>query len=205
VVVARGALETPALLLRSGIGGPAAGRRLHLHPAGAVSGVYEDDQRPWWGPAQAAIVDEFAGRVTIDGDGQALRWYPLDDELDQRHFRRGLAELARIHKAAGAAEIIGLHPSVPPWRRGDDLDAWIERLCAVPLGAGGQPVFSAHQMGTARMGADPAGSVANPLRELHDPPGVWIGDTSALPTAIGVNPMVTGAALARRTARAILT
>jgi choline dehydrogenase-like flavoprotein len=112
--------------------------------------------------------------------------------------------VTRVHEAAGAAEIIGLHPSVLPWRRGDDLDAWIERLIAVPLGAGGQAVFSAHQMGTARMGTDPATSAANPLGELHDTPGVWIGDTSAFPTAVGVNPMVTWQALARRTAHAIL-
>jgi len=258
VVVACGALETPALLLRSGIGGPAAGDHLRLHPAGAVSGVYEEEQRAWWGPAQAAIVHEFAdledgfgfllegthfttglaaaaspwrsgvehktlmrrgartaslilllrdrghGRVTLSPAGEGLHWYPLDDELDRRHFRRGLAELARIHEAAGAAEIFGLHPDVPPWRRGDDLDAWIERLTAVPLGAGGQPVFSAHQMGTARMGTDPASSAANPLGELHDTPGVWIGDTSAFPTAVGVNPMVTCQALARRTAHAVL-
>jgi hypothetical protein len=72
------------------------------------------------------------------------------------------------------------------------------------LGAGGQAVFSAHQMGTARMGTDPATSAANPLGELHDTPGVWIGDTSAFPTAVGVNPMVTWQALARRTAHAIL-
>ncbi len=91
-----------------------------------------------------------------------------------------------------------------PWRRGDDLDAWIERLTAVPLGAGGQAVFSAHQMGTARMGTDPATSAANPLGELHDTSGVWIGDTSVFPTAVGVNPMVTCQALARRTAHAIL-
>jgi len=54
------------------------------------------------------------------------------------------------------------------------------------------------------MGTDPATSAANPLGELHDTSGVWIGDTSAFPTAVGVNPMVTCQALARRTAHAIL-
>ena len=37
VVVACGALESPALLLRSGIGGPAVGDYLHLHPTIATS------------------------------------------------------------------------------------------------------------------------------------------------------------------------
>jgi choline dehydrogenase-like flavoprotein len=53
------------------------------------------------------------------------------------------------------------------------------------------------------MGSDPATSVANPDGELHDTPGVWIGDASAFPTASGVNPMVTIMALAHRTAGAI--
>ena len=53
------------------------------------------------------------------------------------------------------------------------------------------------------MGSDPATSVANPQGELHDTPGVWIGDASAFPTPSGTNPMITIMALARRTAEAI--
>ena len=71
------------------------------------------------------------------------------------------------------------------------------------LRAGGQKLFSAHQMGTCRMGPDPQTSVANPWGELHDTKGVWIGDGSAFPTASGTNPMITIMALARRTAFAI--
>jgi GMC oxidoreductase/Gluconate 2-dehydrogenase subunit 3 len=47
VVAACGALATPALLLRSGIGGPAVGDYLRLHPAGGVLGVYAEPQKPW--------------------------------------------------------------------------------------------------------------------------------------------------------------
>jgi choline dehydrogenase-like flavoprotein len=54
------------------------------------------------------------------------------------------------------------------------------------------------------MGTDPRTSVANPYGELHDTPGVWIGDTSAFPTPPGSNPMLTCMALAHRTAHAIL-
>ena len=58
-------------------------------------------------------------------------------------------------------------------------------------------------MGSCRLGSDRQTSVANPVGELHDVPGVWIGDASALPTAPGVNPMLTIMALARRTAHAL--
>jgi hypothetical protein len=44
VVVAAGALETPALLLRSGIGGPAVGRHLRVHPAAPLAATYPQQQ-----------------------------------------------------------------------------------------------------------------------------------------------------------------
>ena len=55
----------------------------------------------------------------------------------------------------------------------------------------------------AAWATDPSTSVANPWGELHDTPGVWIGDASAFPTSSGTNPMVTLMALAHRTAEAI--
>lgn len=260
VVVAGGALETPAILLRSGIGGPAAGRFLRLHPVDALAAIYPEPQRAWWGAPQTVVVDEHrdlaggygflvecphfgtglaaaslpfrsarehkavtarsarigsfiglvrdrgAGRVTLDEAGEAHVAYPLDDPLDQAHLREALGAMARLHAAAGAEEILDLHPSLPRWRRGEDLDAFVGRISALPMGAGkgGRNLFSAHQMGTARMGSDPATSVADPEGRLHDTVGVWVGDTSAFPTAVGSNPMVTCMALARRTAHAIL-
>ena len=60
-------------------------------------------------------------------------------------------------------------------------------------------------MGSCRLGSDPAASVADPDGQLRDVRGVWIGDASALPTAPGVNPMITIMAMARRTAHRMLT
>ena len=59
VIVACGALESPALLLRSGIGGPAVGHNLHVQPGGAVYGVYEELQRGWWGSPMTANCEQF--------------------------------------------------------------------------------------------------------------------------------------------------
>jgi choline dehydrogenase-like flavoprotein len=70
----------------------------------------------------------------------------------------------------------------------------------LPVLNGAQPMISAHQLCTCRMGKDPATSVANTDGELYDVKGVWIGDGSACPTALGANPMVTIMALAERTA-----
>src|SRR5439155_21502869 len=100
-------------------------------------------------------------------------------------------------------EMTSLAANMPHWRRGDDFERFVERAQRVPMRAGGQKLFSAHQMGTCRMGNDPSTSVAGPFGELHDTKGGWIGDGSAFPTASVTNPMVTIMALARRTAFAI--
>src|SRR4051794_31785378 len=257
VVVACGALESPALLLRSGIGGPAVGDYLRLHPALAVFGTYPTEQNAFLGAPHAGLSHEFEnvedghgfliegaqytpgltgsaipwtsgaehkemmttvpngasfitllrdrghGQVTVDANGEAVPWYDVSDELDQQHLCLSIEKLSRLHHAAGAVQIASLGGGLPLWRYGDDLDAFIEKAQRAPLRAGGQRLFSAHQMGTCRMGTDPATSVANPWGELHDVKGVWIGDGSAFPTPTGTNPMVSIMALARRTAEAI--
>jgi choline dehydrogenase-like flavoprotein len=59
VVVAGGALGTPELLLRSGLGGAAVGRNLHIHPACWVGARYEEEVRGWEGVMQSYYVDEW--------------------------------------------------------------------------------------------------------------------------------------------------
>ena len=60
IVLAGGAIGTPALLLRSGLGGPWAGRRLYLHPVPAVFGWYPEPVRMWSGVPQSVMSDAFA-------------------------------------------------------------------------------------------------------------------------------------------------
>jgi choline dehydrogenase-like flavoprotein len=258
VVAAAGSLETPALLLRSGIGGPAAGAELRLHPASLVTGIYDEPQDPWFGPAMAGIMNEFsevndcfgyiiecvqhlpglfttvvpwlsgaqhkeltrkyryradwvfivkdrgAGSVTLDENGQALHWYPFTDELDRRHFREAAVTAIRMQEAAGAQQIFLAGQKFAPWQRGEDLEAFIDKVNRVPIGPGGTPVFSAHQMCSAKLGSDPQTSVAKPNGELHDTAGVWIADASGMPSCSGVNPMVSTMALAHRSATNML-
>jgi choline dehydrogenase-like flavoprotein len=57
-----------------------------------------------------------------------------------------------------------------------------------------------HNMGTARMGDDPATSVVNRYGQAHDVPNLYVIDGSVFVTATGVNPTATICALAKRTA-----
>ncbi len=58
VVAAGGAIESPALLLRSGLGGQ-VGRNLRLHPGTAAWGLFDEEVRMWEGTLQARYSHEF--------------------------------------------------------------------------------------------------------------------------------------------------
>lgn len=74
VVVAAGAINSPALLMRSGIGGR-VGEHLHLHPFTQVWGYFDQEVRPWAGTLQAVYSDEF---VDLDaGYGIKLETDPV--------------------------------------------------------------------------------------------------------------------------------
>ncbi|WP_306147363.1 MULTISPECIES: GMC oxidoreductase [unclassified Roseibium] len=60
-----------------------------------------------------------------------------------------------------------------------------------------------HQCGTVRMGSDPKTSVLNPECRSWDHPNLFVTDAAALPTSAAVNPALTVAALALRTADTI--
>ena len=59
VVVAAGALGTPELLLRSGLGGQQLGRNLHIHPACWVGAAYPEEVRGWEGVMQSYYIDQW--------------------------------------------------------------------------------------------------------------------------------------------------
>lgn len=59
VIAAGGALGTPELLLRSGLGSSQVGRNFHIHPACWVGGRYEEEVRGWEGVMQSYYVDEW--------------------------------------------------------------------------------------------------------------------------------------------------
>ena len=62
-------------------------------------------------------------------------------------------------------------------------------------------LFSAHQMGSCRLGVDPSRGACRPTGQLWECDDVWVCDGSLFPTATGVNPMVTIYAVADGVAR----
>jgi choline dehydrogenase-like flavoprotein len=259
VVLAAGALETPALLLRSGVRFPGVGAGFRIDPTTALAGEFPQPIRTWEGPHQTVGVYRFQttdegahgpwievapthpglagtalpwngsaefrrlmertehvatpivlvrdvgeGRVTIDADGRSRPRYSLTPR-DRRNLIRGLVEAARILRAAGATRILSLH--TPLIEVGDgqrplteaELDGFIARIESAGIRENSVALFSAHPMGTARAGTDPRRSAARPTGEVHGVDGLWVGDSSLLPSAPGANPMMSIMALAWRT------
>lgn len=252
VVAAAGALETPALLLRSGIRHPELGRNLYLHPTTALAGRYAEPIRGWVGAPQSVLCDELArihgnhgariesapihpgllglatpwhgarahrermqqaahvsafvilsrdraaGRVGIDDQGRAVIHYAVGP-MERYILQRGTVAAARIHHAAGASAIHTVHARDLTWRRDDDRRGF-ERFCAeiarAPVHGNRAAVFSAHQMGTCRMGSDRRGSVCDEHGAVRGVRGLYVGDASLFPASTGVNPMLTVMALA---------
>ncbi len=98
VVCAAGAIGTPALLQRSGMGGGGVGRYLRLHPTTATLGVYERDVCTYAGMPLTALCDEHL-RLDEHGYGFWIECPPLHPALASVVFGGIGAENRRAMKA----------------------------------------------------------------------------------------------------------
>lgn len=273
VVLAAGALRSPALLQASGVRHRAIGYHLRIHPTTVVAGHMTMPVDMWHGPMQGARSLQFStgengrngyvmesapghlgllalalpwegidahaasmrdarhlapliavtrdggtGRVTLTRAGRVRADYWLDD-VGVATLRHAAVRIARLARAAGAGEIVvAATPGIrfQPVRSSAASDAaaygrFEDHVARMDFRPNRGSIFSAHQMGSVRMGAaprdhpcDPNGRVRARGRRDRLIGGLYVADASLFPTAIGVNPMLTVMALARRVARTVL-
>ncbi|MEY3471992.1 MAG: hypothetical protein RLY63_667, partial [Chloroflexota bacterium] len=175
---------------------------------------------PHIAPFLAIVKDDGGGSVSETRNGFAKISYRTTPR-DERTLRAALGSLVRIAESAGAKEVIAAGSPPIAWRRRDGVEAFSElerQILSFDFSPNRGTVFSAHQMGTARMGnnrvdhaCDPFGRVRSSSRPRASDPhagivkGLYVADGSLFPTAIGVNPMITIFALAKRVARTVLS
>ena len=117
VIVAAGAVETPLLLQRSGMGGGGVGRYLRLHPTTAVIGVHDREIYGATGIPLSAMCDEFIRR---DGNGYGfwLECPPLHPSIGSSAISGfGASHAAMMRQFPNLASTIALT------RDGSDLQA----------------------------------------------------------------------------------
>ncbi len=265
VVVSAGAINSPALLLRSGVENMHIGHHLKFHPTTTIAGVYPEKVYGWQGVMQSAYSDQFShlegnfgyklevppahpgllglatpwysareyreqmlaaphiatfiiltrdkgeGRITVDTYGEPVIDYVVS-VYDRNHLLHGLRQATRAHFAAGATEVLSLHnrrtklekPASGPVSE-QQFRAFDRQLERHGMGVNRIMSFSAHQMGTCRMGSDAKKSVTDGNGQVHDVKGLFVCDGSLFPAASGVNPMLSIMGLAHMASQYIKT
>jgi choline dehydrogenase-like flavoprotein len=162
-VVACGGVESPALLLRSEIGGPAVGKYLRLHPAYAVNGIYDDPVEGWRGQVQSLVSDSFAGLedgygFLIEATGifpglwsASLPWSGGADHKRQMAKLRFMAPFISVQRDHGSGEVVldDLGRAVVRWDLDDEVDRRVAVRANVELArlhhaAGAGEIFTLH-------------------------------------------------------------
>jgi choline dehydrogenase-like flavoprotein len=140
------------------------------------------------------LTDESSGRVGLDRRGLLRARYRLSDE-DAQRIIFGIARAAEIHFAAGAKEVYPNIGRVPVLRPGGVAEFEATRFKPAEL-----RLEAFHPQGTTRIAATPAGGVCASDGSVHGVKNLHVADASLFPTAVGVNPMMTIIAFARRIA-----
>ncbi|WP_325096635.1 FAD-dependent oxidoreductase [Mycolicibacterium vinylchloridicum] len=222
VVVAAGAFGTPILLHRSGIRPQALGRYLTYHPVlysqlvlgpQLCGGADDLPPRLWIPPAQGAPWNTMVLRDTnpaqpspsdIDVPCAQLvemqSFCPVDNHPDNTmtitdsgavHFDVPLREADHARMASVLADQHELAAALGRFRAGIEPQ-WMT------LGF-------AHVMGTCRMGAHDDGTcVTDEFGQVWGTENLYLATVGVIPTALAVNPTLTGAALAIRSADRLL-
>jgi len=155
-------------------------------------------------PIGIVLRERGSGRVKTRRNGQPTWHYRLS-KIDTDHIQHGVQRAAETLLAAGAIEVISSTSRPVRWSPslGGSINGFLSDIAAVGYGNNQTNYLSFHQMGSARMGSNPANSVVDEENQVHDTPGLYVMDASTFPLASGVNPMISIETIAHRGASAL--
>ncbi|MFL6158002.1 MAG: GMC family oxidoreductase, partial [Marmoricola sp.] len=159
-----GAIQTPALLLRSGLTNPNIGKHLRLHPATALWARVPELVNPWEGATQARYVNDWTD-LTGDGYGVLYETAPLTPAFGSGfvNWRSGAQHLERMQDLKhmlGVAIIVrdkGPGGTVKIGKEGEPIASYVlspgdtellmkgfEGAAKIAEGAGATQVYTTH-------------------------------------------------------------
>jgi choline dehydrogenase-like flavoprotein len=227
VVVAAGTLNTPQLLLRSGLCNEAIGRNVGLHPLRLVYGLFDEpqdahlvypitahslahqlDEDGGFVIEAATVMDPIAFATTIrDEDGPLWGERLVEAVRRFRHWNGVLAMVTDENHASVTLDGSGSERFAVDFQPAEQerLDAALDFSRKALEAAGAKKicwtgVISTHVQGSCRMGDDPARSAVDRNGETHEVKRLFVGDGSLIPRTLSVNPSLTIMALATRLA-----
>ncbi len=136
----------------------------------------------------ALVRDYYGGHIKLDRAGQPVIHYRLHP-YDAEHLMVGLIQALQVHRAAGAQEISTTHNDPLIYRKGN-FATFLGDVRRRGLAPNAVALFSAHQMGSCRIGGSSLVGAVNPTGETYEVKDLFVADSSVFPTAAGINPMI---------------
>jgi choline dehydrogenase-like flavoprotein len=225
VVVSASTLETPRLLLNSGIQGPAIGRYLTGHVSIIAIGFisrrqfsdklgnlsilkFETEESPYHiqilGPDQYFSYQQFEDKALKD---QLMVVYASFGRVESRAENRVYIDPSAKDEFGVPLQQVQYSLSNKDRQTAEQVAQGI-RQSAAAMGVTLEestlglrpPGADMHESCTCRMGDDPATSATNRHGQIHGVQGLYIADNSVLPTLTAAGPVLSNTALAIRLA-----
>ncbi|NIK80302.1 gluconate 5-dehydrogenase [Paenibacillus castaneae] len=225
VVVSASTLETPRLLLNSGIPGPAIGRYLTGHVSVIAIGTinrsqfsdklgnlailkFETDESPYQiqilGPDQYFSYQQFEDKAVKD---QLMVVYAAFGRVEPRPENRVYLDQSAKDEFGVPLQQVQYSLSDKDRQTANQVAQGI-RQSAAAMGVTldestlelRPPGADMHESCTCRMGDNPETSATNRHGQIHGVQGLYVADNSVLPTLTGAGPVLSNTALAIRLA-----
>lgn len=144
--------------------------------------------------------DKYGGKVALDKNGRPLVHYTIHP-FDLHHLLQGMAKSAELHLKAGASQVYFPHNLLTAIRSEEEIERALQSRDWLPAA---YMLYSAHQMGTCRMGGDEKKYPLKPSGETCEVKNLYVADASCFPSASGANPMTSIMAIALHIAKGLV-